>query len=184
MSDKPCPKCKLINPASAQRCDCGYDFDSGTLKDSYIDSERSKAKIEKAEKDPYAVANRRINTACGIGLLLVLITLAPKLYAISHGVSVRDTLPYMYDALFILPLVAWLYFKRTITPAIILLLFYIFSVVSLYAPLFIAVSTPEQEAMLGHILGRKIVIIAIVIFAFVQGVRGAYALRSYRKYRS
>ena len=27
-----CPNCGLVNPDSAQRCDCGYDFPSGTLK--------------------------------------------------------------------------------------------------------------------------------------------------------
>lgn len=31
-----CPHCKLINPDTAQRCDCGYDFETKTLKDSYL----------------------------------------------------------------------------------------------------------------------------------------------------
>ncbi len=31
-----CPKCHLINPESALRCDCGYDFKGGTVKQSYI----------------------------------------------------------------------------------------------------------------------------------------------------
>jgi hypothetical protein len=30
-----CPKCGLINPDSAERCDCGYDFASGQMKLSY-----------------------------------------------------------------------------------------------------------------------------------------------------
>ena len=33
-SDAPsttCPKCKLINPRGTQRCDCGYDFSTGTV---------------------------------------------------------------------------------------------------------------------------------------------------------
>src|SRR5262245_8510174 len=32
---KNCPKCDLVNPPEAQRCDCGYDFSSGTVQQSY-----------------------------------------------------------------------------------------------------------------------------------------------------
>ncbi|SRR5258705_4657146 len=31
-----CPKCGLANPDTAQRCDCGYDFSSRTMKESYL----------------------------------------------------------------------------------------------------------------------------------------------------
>jgi hypothetical protein len=31
-----CPNCKLINPESARRCDCGYDFTLGKLESSYL----------------------------------------------------------------------------------------------------------------------------------------------------
>jgi len=31
-----CTNCGLENPASAVRCDCGYDFPTATIKDSYI----------------------------------------------------------------------------------------------------------------------------------------------------
>lgn len=35
MSDKKCPQCGLWNTASALRCDCGYDFATDTMEDSY-----------------------------------------------------------------------------------------------------------------------------------------------------
>jgi uncharacterized membrane protein YvbJ len=35
---KNCPNCGLGNPPNAQRCDCGYDFDSMTVKESYLSS--------------------------------------------------------------------------------------------------------------------------------------------------
>jgi hypothetical protein len=36
-----CPRCKLVNPATAVRCDCGYDLQTGTMQDSYL-TERDK----------------------------------------------------------------------------------------------------------------------------------------------
>lgn len=33
---KGCPTCHLANPDSALRCDCGYDFPSGAMKESYL----------------------------------------------------------------------------------------------------------------------------------------------------
>ncbi len=29
---KDCPRCGLVNPPSAERCDCGYDFVSHTVE--------------------------------------------------------------------------------------------------------------------------------------------------------
>ena len=36
---KNCPKCALVNPDSAQRCDCGWDFNTQTVQDSFITSQ-------------------------------------------------------------------------------------------------------------------------------------------------
>ena len=53
-TSKKCPVCKLINPPSAQRCDCGYDFISNTQESPYfipkyqlVESLFSKQKIPK-----------------------------------------------------------------------------------------------------------------------------------------
>jgi len=31
-----CPNCKLVNPPNATRCDCGYDFQTRTIQQSYL----------------------------------------------------------------------------------------------------------------------------------------------------
>ena len=31
-----CPRCKLISPATAQRCDCGYDFETKTVEKAFV----------------------------------------------------------------------------------------------------------------------------------------------------
>jgi hypothetical protein len=31
-----CPRCRLISPDSAARCDCGYDFGAGSVQQSYL----------------------------------------------------------------------------------------------------------------------------------------------------
>jgi len=33
-----CPRCGLVNPGTAQRCDCGYDFISKSVQESYLTS--------------------------------------------------------------------------------------------------------------------------------------------------
>lgn len=38
---KKCPNCGLLNPTTAQRCDCGWDFASGQKKKPYRDLERT-----------------------------------------------------------------------------------------------------------------------------------------------
>jgi len=37
-----CPRCKLVNPPSAKRCDCGYDFETHTVEKSYYRQNVSK----------------------------------------------------------------------------------------------------------------------------------------------
>jgi membrane-bound acyltransferase YfiQ involved in biofilm formation len=37
-----CPRCKLVNPDTALRCDCGYDFESKAVKQPYFKQELPK----------------------------------------------------------------------------------------------------------------------------------------------
>jgi hypothetical protein len=57
-----CPKCGLVNPSDAQRCDCGWDF------------------VSKRQETSYLVPKQRIATAVGIGGGLILALLAIRIF--------------------------------------------------------------------------------------------------------
>ena len=40
-----CPNCRLENPPNAQRCDCGYDFTSNKVRESYVKESTKKPSI-------------------------------------------------------------------------------------------------------------------------------------------
>lgn len=40
-----CPNCRLVNPPAAERCDCGYDFGTKSLKSSYLAGSRDAADL-------------------------------------------------------------------------------------------------------------------------------------------
>lgn len=47
---KDCPRCGLVNPPSAERCDCGYDFVSHTVERiSHKESQRAQKETKTAE---------------------------------------------------------------------------------------------------------------------------------------
>jgi hypothetical protein len=53
-SSKTCLNCQLVNPKSALRCDCGYDFASGKIEKSYLTPEQiaeAEAERERRESD-------------------------------------------------------------------------------------------------------------------------------------
>ena len=73
-----CPKCDLLNPPSAERCDCGYDFVTKSMQTSYL----APAEQIRQSKDP------RTNPALTLGhksrlvaFLLGAVTTAVVLFA-------------------------------------------------------------------------------------------------------
>lgn len=44
---KTCPKCRLTNTGTAARCDCGYDFTEGAMRESLLCSEQQSSNIER-----------------------------------------------------------------------------------------------------------------------------------------
>ena len=45
------PNCGLLNPPAAERCDCGFDFASRSVKDSLL----SAVELKRASEDPNRV---------------------------------------------------------------------------------------------------------------------------------
>jgi len=62
-----CPRCWLVNPVTAQRCDCGYDFLSGSMKESLQNSNSLQTQSEtlatqnEHEPYPFVLACRKCN---------------------------------------------------------------------------------------------------------------------------
>ncbi len=74
-----CPRCRLFNPDTAMRCDCGYDFETRTMQASYV--ERS-AEEKYGGRANLLIARGRSNlrsglaiTAAGLGLAVVMTAL-------------------------------------------------------------------------------------------------------------
>src|SRR5438445_290808 len=64
-----CPSCGLVNPPSAQRCDCGYDFTRRRVDRSFLNA---KDQSRLAEHDPAQAAPAFCCTVIGnaVGILL------------------------------------------------------------------------------------------------------------------
>jgi hypothetical protein len=67
--DQNCPKCGLVNPPTAQRCDCGWDFVSRRQARSYLEPKQ------------------RLPIAAGIGggIILVIILVRVLLTLLTAG---------------------------------------------------------------------------------------------------
>jgi hypothetical protein len=62
--DKKCPRCGLWSTGSALRCDCGYDFEKGTIEESYIKDPSNK---DNRKMPPYEVSRMSMffSIVCG-----------------------------------------------------------------------------------------------------------------------
>ncbi len=84
MSVMTCPKCKLENPETAQRCDCGYDFLAKEMRQSYLEIEKQR----RAPKPSDEVRDRgRRDMVLGAACFIVglAVTTATYAYARQHG---------------------------------------------------------------------------------------------------
>jgi len=75
MKEKKCPICGLINPDSGSRCDCGYDFETGIIKESYSSgTKRGRNGILQPFHSRIVTTRRRlIAVVVAIGFALVLV---------------------------------------------------------------------------------------------------------------
>jgi hypothetical protein len=55
-----CPRCRLVNPPDAQRCDCGYDFGAQQVLKSYLtDQDLIRAEDDRrARHEQYGAAGK------------------------------------------------------------------------------------------------------------------------------
>ena len=77
-----CPNCKLVNPASATRCDCGYDFETRTIQPSYLTERDKQLSIRKL-----GVAGVILGILLGLEFVLRLTSVAVAKHSWALGIS-------------------------------------------------------------------------------------------------
>ena len=74
MADQKCPKCRLLNPPEAMRCDCGYDFGSRTMESTYLTPEQQARERELAEaSNPDIVEHKVLHSGIIGGSIAMLV---------------------------------------------------------------------------------------------------------------
>ncbi len=72
---KKCPNCGLYNLENAIRCDCGYDFPSGQIADSFLsDAEQFHTKNKKAQEKDRRLLGGTLSIVGGIFSLYAIYT--------------------------------------------------------------------------------------------------------------
>lgn len=87
-TSKECPKCRLINPASGMRCDCGYDFVSRTIKTSYLEPRRlSEGDVTWFEKVFWGFSYSVVKLALSFGPFFLMILTVFLVIGVAMGLS-------------------------------------------------------------------------------------------------
>jgi hypothetical protein len=85
---KECPKCEVVNPDTAERCDCGYDFVSDPMQSGNSETKRALrrvlrgiayvtwvvwflAPVTRSPGTKVFVVSTLVLLACGVGLTLL-----------------------------------------------------------------------------------------------------------------
>lgn len=81
-----CPNCRLVNPKTAMRCDCGYDFEPSEIAQPYLRTTKTNKSSSKSEIKGRLVLAATVNAAIAILLL-------PSAHVgLSTGIRLADVL--------------------------------------------------------------------------------------------
>jgi len=124
-----CPKCELFNPDSAMKCNCGYDFQTGTMGKTYL----TKKVEEKNNKDEIK-KDRKLCllffllwcTSSGIARLIGENS-DDLLYLLGFAVAVVGFICFIISSIFVYRLYKW--YSSPKAPPLIMSIVYFFGVI-------------------------------------------------------
>lgn len=168
-----CPKCNLLNPDSALRCDCGYDFQTRTIQQSYLEMTPKQGKkvwwrtywpAIVDEKSAASAARNGATSAFWVaGVTGVFATLA-----LLGVFKLVDPTAFLDASLFLIIGLA-IRFKYSRIAAVSGLLLYLLEIAA-------RIANPPSEAI------RPVGVVTVIfVLYFVSGIRGTFAYRKLRE---
>ena len=177
-----CPNCRLENPPSAERCDCGYDFEAGQKKRSYLTPRtRSSSKapsrlkwiwptIDDEESARKAIrqgisASIWVAAATAFIVILGMATNSKQADPNSQVGAIISAGPFAFIDALVFAIIGWRIHKNSLSAAVLGLIFYLLERIDMWTT---------------TVGGKNPVVAFFITMMFVNSVRGTFALRQMR----
>ena len=166
MAEMRCPKCGLFNPESAQRCDCGYDFVSKTMKESYMGTPKPAVAPDKSNWFWPTVSNipsaqKTIKNGWQTAFFVAVLTAAISIAAMVYGPIAGFDGSAIVDAVLV-AFAGWRLMKFSRTWSVLLVVYWVFA-------------TGVQVLTPGATFGGGVVVKIFIGLAFLAAARGTFA---------
>jgi hypothetical protein len=170
-----CPQCDLLNPDTAQRCDCGYDFVSKDMRESYLSPQstaRASGRTRFSSRRWWPIISDQISAKKAAATGAECAFVVAGITGIAAVVSIFTPLDFaepssLADALVIALLGFLIQRKASRIAAVTAMVLFV---------------GERIYAGIEHGFGAAVGVLAVILLlGFISGVRGTFAYHAYRR---